>query len=524
MIRATAIVPQHQSATAEDNLRLAAIDVGSNSVHMVVAQADADGGLTTLWRMKEMVGLGRISFPSRRLSREAMDRALGTLGRFVQEARHRQAEKVLAVATSAIREAENGGRFIERVRRELGLHLRVVSAKDEARLIYLGVRHAVSLGTTPSLILDIGGGSVEFVVARKDHPLLLESRKLGAARMTARFIKSDVAQVSEIKALLSHYDAELRPLIASIRSFKPARIIGTSGTLENLAAMCGRGDEEPPVIRRGPFCKMLDQLLETSSDQRSRIRGLDDQRRDQVLAGAILVNELFRRLDIEEIEICRSAMREGLLVDYLAHHRPELQVRRRIPEPRRRAVLDLARRCHWQQAHCEQVARLALRLFDQLRPLHGLEKEDRELIEYGALLHDIGALIGPRRHHKHSMYLVLHGELGPFSAREVKIIANIARFHRKARPSKKHASYASLSRSGRRTVRIGAALLRVADGLDRTNCAVVTNLRCRIRRRRVELIVKARGDAELEIWSALARSGLFERVLGRKLSITQKPA
>jgi exopolyphosphatase / guanosine-5'-triphosphate,3'-diphosphate pyrophosphatase len=176
---------------ARESFRLAAIDVGSNSIHMIVAQADSDGGITTLWRLKEPVGLGRLSFPSRRLSAEAMTRAITVLERFQQAAQQRQAEKIVAVATSAIREAENGGDLIERIRDQLGLYVKVVSARDEARLIYLAVRHAVQMRTQPHLIIDIGGGSVEFIVGDDKQAYLLESRKLGAARMTAQFVKSD---------------------------------------------------------------------------------------------------------------------------------------------------------------------------------------------------------------------------------------------------------------------------------------------------------------------------------------------
>src|SRR5262245_34680730 len=166
------------AAVSRDSLRLAAIDVGSNSVHMVIAQADTDGAITTLWRMKEMVGLGRMSFPSRKLSRESMDRAATALARFQQAAQQRQSEKVIAVATSAIREAENGGDFIMRIKRELGLYIRVISAREEARMIYLAVRHALPLRDKPYLIIDIGGGSVEFIVGDQRHAVLLESRKL----------------------------------------------------------------------------------------------------------------------------------------------------------------------------------------------------------------------------------------------------------------------------------------------------------------------------------------------------------
>src|SRR5580658_2153855 len=206
-----------------NSLRLAAIDVGSNSIHMIVAQADADGGITTLWRLKEPVGLGRMSFPSRRLSREAMRRALDVLGRFQQQALQRQSEKIVAVATSAIREAVNGGDFIERARRSLGINIKVVSAREEARLIYLAVRHAMPLRNTPHLIIDIGGGSVEFIVGDQKRAELLESRKLGAARMTAQFVKSDPIGERELLQLRKHYERELSGVFDQIKSLKPVK-------------------------------------------------------------------------------------------------------------------------------------------------------------------------------------------------------------------------------------------------------------------------------------------------------------
>lgn len=513
-------------AVSNAALRIAAIDVGSNSIHMIVAQADADGGVTTLWRLKEMVGLGRISFPSHRLTYEAMDRAVETLRRFGQEAQRRGCERVVAVATSAVREAENGGDFVQRTRRELGLHVRVISAREEARLIYLGVRHAADLRAGPHLIIDVGGGSVEFIVGDAAQAHMLESRKIGAARMTAKFVKSDPISGGDLKALLRHYDAELSPLLKTISGYKLTGTLGSSGTLENLAAMSGARTESnghaAPFIERGALNKLVRQLLESRAKDRAAIEGLDEQRKDQIIAGALLVNELFERLDLQKMRICNSALREGILIDYLSRHRPELQVRRDVPDPRRRAVVDLARRCDWQQAHSEQVSRLCVKLFDRLRPVHGLGPREREMIEYGALLHDIGWLVGSKKHHKHSMYLVLNGNLEPFSRREARIIACVARYHRKAYPKPTDKCYSKLSANDQRTVRIGAALLRIADGLDRSNSAVITDLRCRVGKRRIEFIVSARGDAELETWSARSRSRMLAEVLDRTIGFTLK--
>jgi exopolyphosphatase/guanosine-5'-triphosphate,3'-diphosphate pyrophosphatase len=495
--------------------RVAAIDVGSNSLHMVIAQADPDGAITTLWRMKEMVGLGRISFPSRRLTAEAMERAIATLKRFKEAAQRRQCEKILAVATSAVRESVNGGDFLRRVQTELGLNLRVVSARDEAKLIYLGVRHAVQLPAAPTFMIDIGGGSVEFIVADKTRAVMLESRKLGAARMTARYIKSDPVSPADLKSLLAHYDRELTPLCEQIHSLKPTGALGTSGTLENLAAMCNSlYGSDAGVIAREPLEKLVGKLLETRTVDRAGFKGLDDQRKDQIIAGAVLVNELFRRLNLDKITVCKSALREGMMVDYLSRHLPELSIRREVPDPRRRSVLDLARRCDWHQTHSEQVARLCLDLFDQLKPLHELGKKARELVEYAALLHDIGWHIGKSNHHKHSKYLILHGDLKGFTPEEISIMANIARFHRKEWP-RTQKSFASLSNRGKQIVRSGSALLRIADGLDRSHCSVVSSLSCTIHRKRVDIRIKPRGDAELEIWGAQQKADYFRDVFDR---------
>ncbi|MGA2232337.1 MAG: Ppx/GppA phosphatase family protein [Tepidisphaeraceae bacterium] len=507
-----------------NSLRLAAIDVGSNSIHMIVAQADADGGITTLWRLKEPVGLGRISFPSRRLSAEAMDRAIHVLERFKQQATQRQSEKIIAVATSAIREATNGGDFIERARREVGMTVKVVSAREEARLIYLAVRHTMHLKSEPHLIIDIGGGSVEFIVGDQKRTMLLESRKLGAARMSATYVKSDPISKSEYAELLAHYDSELLPLCRAIDALKPVKAIGTSGTLENVAAMCGseagtNGDSHRlAVIERGPLDKLAEELVESRAKDRLKIRGLDDQRRDQITAGTLLIKEIFDRLHLKRMHICPAALREGILLDYLSRHLPDLAIRREVPDPRRRSVLDLGRRCDWHRTHAEHVAKLCLKMFDELQSLHGMGTAERELIEYGALLHDIGWHIGRQSHHKHSMYLILNGDLKGFTPEEISIIGHIARYHRRAAPKSKHKTYARLPGRARRIVDVGAALLRLADGLDRSHSSVIQDLRMKIDDKSVRSILSARSDAELEIWGARRKMKWFSKVFKSDLS------
>ena len=506
-------------AQIDQELRLAAIDVGSNSLHMVIAQIDADGGATNLWRMKEMVGLGRNSFPSHRLSPEAMDRALMTLQRFGQTALRRGCEKVVAVATSAVREAENGGDFIERARREAGVNVRVVSAREEARLIYIGVRHVMDFSGGPHLIIDIGGGSVELIVADRKEPLLLESRKVGSARMTAKFIHNDPPKKREIEQLLQHYRDELMPLLQQVRDLKPIRVVGTSGTLENLAAMCsGRAGAAKAEIEREALDDLVEKLLKTEAADRVTIRGLDEKRQDQIIAGALLVQFIMAELEVKRIVLCGSALREGILLEYVGRHLPDLEIRRKVPDLRRRSVLDLARKCEWNETHSLQVAAIALKFFDQLKPLHDLNGEARELLEYAAMLHDIGWHIAPSKHHRHSMYLVQNGGLMGFSSREIEIIANMTRYHRGSMPRKSHKPYMALSSADRYAVDVGGAILRIADGLDRSHSRVVRDLKCQIGKRRVKIVISGRGDIELELWAARRKTDLFARVFRREIT------
>jgi exopolyphosphatase/guanosine-5'-triphosphate,3'-diphosphate pyrophosphatase len=211
-------------------------------------------------------------------------------------------------------------------------------------------------------------------------------------------------------------------------------------------------------------------------------------------------------------------LREGILLDYLSRHLPDLAIRREVPDPRRRSVLDLGRRCDWHRTHAEHVAKLCLKMFDELQSLHGMGTAERELIEYGALLHDIGWHIGRQSHHKHSMYLILNGDLKGFTPEEISIIGHIARYHRRAAPKSKHKTYARLPGRARRIVDVGAALLRLADGLDRSHSSVIQDLRMKIDDKSVRSILSARSDAELEIWGARRKMKWFSKVFKSDLS------
>ena len=528
--------PKYPSHRTGESLRLAAIDVGSNSIHMIVAQIDPDGGVTTLWRMKEPTGLGRLTFPKRSINVEAMARALTTLARFKHAAHAKSAEKFVAVATSAVREAANGGELIERAWREHRIRIRIVSAKEEARLIYLGARHGGGFGDKPDepgFLVDIGGGSTELIVATNERAMALESRKLGAARMTSRFIADDPPKKEQLDKLRKHYRSELEPIVeSSVIPARPARIVGTSGTLENIAAMCAdlcgsKTADGEKAIEAKCIDKLVAKLVKMKSDERAEVPGLDAQRKDQIIAGVVLVQELFSALkkagsDLKKITICGSALREGILVDYVERKLPKMQIRRDVPDPRRRSVLDLCRRSEWHKDHSQQVTHLALRMFDELTRLHGLGAMDRELIEYACLMHDVGWHIGGKGHHKHSAYLIRHGKLKGFADEEIEILANITRYHRKAHPKKKHEEYQSLPARARRVIDVGSAILRVADGLDRSHGAVIRDLKAKARGKTVTVTLDARTDAQLEVWGAQRKSEWFEKVFDRAIDFKVK--
>jgi exopolyphosphatase / guanosine-5'-triphosphate,3'-diphosphate pyrophosphatase len=283
--------------------------------------------------------------------------------------------------------------------------------------------------------------------------------------------------------------------------------------------MCSsRANAARAEIEREALNDLVDKLLKTEAADRVKIRGLDEKRQDQIIAGALLVQFIMAELGIKRIVLCGSALREGILLEYIGRHLPDLAVRRKVPDPRHRSVLDLARKCEWNETHSLQVVAIALKLFDQLESLHGLNAKAREFLEHAAMLHDIGWHIAPNRHHKHSMYLVQHGELKGFSDREIDIIANMTRYHRASMPKPSHGAYMSLPSGDRHIVDVGGAILRIADGLDRSHSRVVRDLKCQIGKRRVKVQITGRGDIELELWAARRKTDLFIRAFDRVIT------
>ena len=513
---------------------IAAIDVGTNSFHLVVASTDANGHFEVLTREREPVRLGSGGEDMKHLEPDAIERGIAALGRMRRIADHADADTITAVATSAVREADNRAEFVARARDEAGVHIEVISGVEEARLIHLGVLANVPLLDKRHLVIDIGGGSTEFVVGDGADPLLLRSLKLGSIRLTDRFFPEGRTRKSALRECRTYIDSFLGHLPAEIDELGFETAVGSSGTIMALARMCAirRGDRESRTGRLSFTAKELraltaDLTAATTPAQRMAVEGLDERRADIIVGGALLLCEIFKLLGIKRMEVSDFALREGILFEQMRRAAaPGLDPFHRLEDLRRSGVMYVANSYHEDLGHAEHITDLALELFDSLGPLHGLSEEDRELFEAASLLHNVGVFISHSAHHRHSYYIIRNSEhLTGFTEREIELIAQVARYHRKSAPKSKHAEFASLNSADKNKVRWMAAMLRIAIGLDRSNRQVVTRIRvgCSDDAPEDELRLVARVspevDTSVELFTAQARSELLAAITGRTVVI-----
>lgn len=490
-------------------MKIAAIDIGTNSIHMIVVRIGIDMSFEVVDREKDMVRLGTGSLEGGALTEEAMASALQTLDRFTRIAASHAVEEILATATSAVRESQNGAEFVDRVFRRTGLRVRVISGMEEARLIHLAATHAAGVGRRRAVVIDIGGGSVEITAGTSARMHAGKSVKLGVLRLTEKCVLSDPLSARDEARLVRLIRRDTRAFLRAIRRKGFDRVIGTSGTVQSLAAISRTGpsgrDARNLRVSAKAMARVRHAVTSRSLKARRELPGLDPSRADLVVAGAVLLDTLLKDLGATELSLCDFALREGLVLDYARQHRAEIQHVDRYPDVRRRSVVALAERCQALGPHARQVARLSLRLFDALRPLHGYGGREREWLEYAALLHDVGVHISYERHHKHSYYLIRNGDLRGFEPEEVETMALVARYHRQGTPRKSHDGFRDLDRKRRKTVKFLAALVRLAEGLERSHTQVVSGVRVVPLARHdagVTIRVRVTGDAELEQWAA----------------------
>lgn len=504
----------------EPGERLGAIDVGSNSIRLLVAEFDPEGGIKIVDEVKDQPRLASGLGESKRLDEFAMARAIQAMRRMREVAERRGVRRIMAVATSAVREAENGKAFVDRVRHEVGIPLKIIDPDMEAALSWRSVAHHFNLATGRALVADIGGGSLELIGAVNGLVELTESLPLGAVRLTERFLFEGKSRQKEIERLRRKVRKQLKKA-GRWREWSNATIIGSGGTFTNLARMvlARRGHETDAahgeIIKTAEVEQLLEWLCSLSAEKRRDVPGLNPQRADIILAGLAVTAELLSLVEARNVTVSAFGLREGLLLELLGPHGP-------LASDPLRAMREFVDRCQGDRRHVEQVRLLGLTLFDRLCDAVGADPSERPLLEAACILHDVGQVVSYRKHHRHSFQLIMHAERLNFTSRDRNLVALISRYHRRNGPNRKHEEFARISDEEQGIVRRMSALLRIADGLDRGHTSAVERVTTRLTSERlsIRVVPKHRGDnLELECWGAARKSDVLVKLMRRKVVV-----
>jgi len=505
------------------NKRLAAIDIGTNSIRCIIVEALENGEFRVLDDEKAAVRLGEGLAASGRIQPQSWERAKQALLRMGKIIEGMGVESIAAVATSAVRQADNGMEFLADMLQQTGIEIRLISGEDEAGLAALSTRHNFELDNIHTLLVDIGGGSVELVSMVGDHVDEIASLPLGAVVLTERYLSQDPLPDANIQALRSQVRKTLRKQL-DWPSLPMQYLIGSGGTMTSIASMVMsmRKEQFDSVhhyeVLRSEVVHLLAMLSRNDQKGRRAIPGLNPERADIIVAGVLVVDELMRHFRVNLLRINEKGIREGLILQSLEERglRPNQSVRRDW----RQSLEDFARDCHYDEAHSRQVNRLAQQILAGMSPRMTVDERTSQLLEAAAVLHDVGYFISYSQHHKHSYHLIRHADLFGFSPREREIIANLARYHRKALPKMKHEGFARLAPEDRQLVQRLGGILRLADGLDRRRALLVEEVRCAVNEKTVRLTLQGAEDLSVELYGAQAKGDLFCEAFDCRLEIT----
>jgi exopolyphosphatase/guanosine-5'-triphosphate,3'-diphosphate pyrophosphatase len=504
-----------------------AIDVGTNSIHLIVVELDAAFDTSrVVYKAREMVRLGSDDALERgHLSRKAMERGVEAIAKFSEAAKSRGADRIRAVATSAVRETDNGEEFRAMVEARVGLRLEILDGNEEARLIHLGVVNGYPLYDRVACIIDIGGGSTEFIVADGEQPYLVDSVKLGSLRLYDAYLRGRPDPLRAARKLDAHINHLLAPLAQRIRHYRIDIALGTSGTIMGLAHVDAAARDltlkrvHGYTLSRARLETLQRQMLVMSEAERRRIPGMNPRRADIIVAGNAVLIAALQLLGRDELVVCERALRDGVVVDLARRDRAVAQQFGDERARRLGAVEHLAQHYEHLGGHQRHVARLALVLFERLSSLHGLAPGDRDLLWAAAILHGIGRFVAESGHHKHAAYLIRNSELEGWRDDERALIAQVARYYRKAMPKPAHLDYAVLDPGDQYRVDVLASLLRVADGLDIRHLGTVTDVSAVLEDGLVYITAQAESDISGELDAAMEKADLFERTFGVRVAI-----
>jgi exopolyphosphatase / guanosine-5'-triphosphate,3'-diphosphate pyrophosphatase len=507
----------------ESGRRIAAIDIGSNSIRQIVADVSPNGTIRVVDEMKAAPRLGAGLTKNGELSERAMRDALDAIGRMSTLAAQLGAKRIEAVATSAVRDAVNGQTFLELVRAETGLRVRALVGEEEARLTFRSALAHFDLGQGRAVVMDIGGGSLELALSADGLLERLISLPLGAIRLTEEYLVG-VPPRRGVRRLRKAVREALRGQLP-VRDWRGAQVIGSGGTFTNLAGMylTRQGVQTARTthgtrVPRMELEHILDVLQDMSVDERAAVPGLNPARADIIVAGLAVSAEVLARVEGRGVTVSAYGIREGLLLE-------TARVAPTVADPgeaRERSVREFAERSHYEEPHARQVQRIALQLFDALGERIGATAADRAVLADAALLHDIGYHINYNNHHKHSYHLILHADLLGMGPEEQVAVANVARYHRGTRPKKKHVNFGPLDPTLRRRITRLSAILRIADGFDRGHIGAIDRIKVRWLAHAVRITAVPKpgaGDLRLELWGASRKSALLSKLAGVAVEI-----
>jgi exopolyphosphatase/guanosine-5'-triphosphate,3'-diphosphate pyrophosphatase len=515
-------MPQQQIYLTPDLVpRLAAIDIGSNSIRLVVAEALREGRYRILDEERESTRLGRCLASTGRLDEQSIHVSLAALRRFQSIATGLGVERLRAIATCAVREAKNGADFCEQVKAQLQLPIEVISAEQEARLAFHSVRRRIDLAGKNTLLADIGGGSTEMVLASGELIEAIYATNLGAVRLSETFGGGQAMAGNDYRRLRRSIDRSLRK--STTKPVTPIHLlIGSGGTFTNLASMvmASKKHSQLPTagyqVSRAEVRHLIDRLRKMSAKQRREVPGLNPDRADIIVPGLTIIDRILRRFQVNVLQVHAYGVRDGLLLSMIE----KMQGTDRTgPPDSAEAIERFATTCHVELEHARHVAYLAKELYQGLAKRFDLPTEDMRLLDAAARLQDVGYLISYQGHHKHSYHLILHSHLETFRPDELAIIANVARYHRGAEPKNKHVHFRRLDATDQQRVRRLAAILRIAGGLDRSHNQTVEAVRVHCEKKQVDLRVVASAYPEVNLWAARRRAGLFEKTFRVEVTV-----
>jgi exopolyphosphatase/guanosine-5'-triphosphate,3'-diphosphate pyrophosphatase len=502
------------------------VDIGTNAIRLLVVRINANFSYTIISQEKEVVRLGEDEFKDNILKPQAMERAIFVCGKFADLARTYGATEIIAVGTSGIREAQNQCEFLQDLHEKTGLNVNVISGEEEARLIWLGVSSGIDIGDQKAIFIDLGGGSTEIAIGNQHEYFYLTSLRLGAIRLTSRFIGegwTGPIKIDTYKKIRHYACSKIKTVTPRVLEHGARLAWGSSGTLINLAEVSNKlfkknnGNGEL-VLTRKNLKKLATLFCWLPLAERKKIPSINPDRADIIVAGAAIIEAIMQQFGIEEISVSHRELRDGLLVEYLSNFESFRELQK--TPMRNRSILHLGRSCNFDEKHSETVASLALQLFDSAKQigLHNLGETEKELLKHAATLHDVGDFLSFNDHQLHSHYIISNAGLLGFDKKEIQVMANIARFHRKKLPSKKALKTTGLDEKTNHAIAILSTFLRFAEKLDRSHCGLVKNAEfIKENKDQVLLSFYSDSDCSLEEWSITQNRQAFFEAFGKQL-------